>query len=73
MRIRLGPSRTCKPRFADASLPFPLCYDIMHAVGFRSMLTHTFRGSAFLKHWMEFLEENADLRYPNLTDVYDDQ
>jgi hypothetical protein len=45
----------------------------MHAVGFRSMLTHTFRGSAFLKHWMEFLEENADLRYPNLTDVYDDQ
>ncbi|KAL0938988.1 uncharacterized protein CTRU02_205598 [Colletotrichum truncatum] len=25
------------------------------------------RGSAFLKRWMEFLEENADLRYPDLS------
>lgn len=31
------------------------------------------RGSAFLKQWMEYLEENADLRYPNLADVYDEQ
>jgi len=31
------------------------------------------RGSAFLKEWMEFLEENADLRYPNLAEVYDNQ
>lgn len=31
------------------------------------------RGSAFLKQWMEYLEEHADLRYPNLTDVYDEQ
>jgi len=23
------------------------------------------RGSKFLKRWMEFLEENADLRYPD--------
>jgi hypothetical protein len=31
------------------------------------------RGSPFLKAWMEFLEENADLRYPNLADVYVDE
>jgi hypothetical protein len=31
----------------DASLPFPLCYGIMHAVGFRSMLTHTSGGARF--------------------------
>ncbi|KAL1601246.1 hypothetical protein SLS59_005399 [Nothophoma quercina] len=31
------------------------------------------KGSAFLKQWMEYLEEHADLRYPNLTDVYDEQ
>jgi hypothetical protein len=31
------------------------------------------RGSQFLKAWMEFLEENADLRYPNLADVYVDE
>lgn len=27
------------------------------------------RGSKFLKKWMEFLEENADLRYPDATEV----
>ncbi|CAK7197496.1 hypothetical protein SEUCBS139899_000143 [Sporothrix eucalyptigena] len=27
------------------------------------------RGSAFLKNWMEFLEENADLRYPDASAV----
>ncbi|KFH47903.1 DNA polymerase alpha-associated DNA helicase A-like protein [Hapsidospora chrysogenum ATCC 11550] len=27
------------------------------------------RGSAFLKKWMEFLEDNADLRYPDLSTV----
>ncbi|TKA43950.1 hypothetical protein B0A49_12796 [Cryomyces minteri] len=27
-------------------------------------------GSAFLKRWMDFLEANADLRYPALSDVY---
>ncbi|KAF2122613.1 DNA-binding protein SMUBP-2 [Lophiotrema nucula] len=31
------------------------------------------RGSKFLKAWMEFLEEKADLRYPNLADVYVDE
>ena len=31
------------------------------------------RGSEFLKRWMEFLEEHADLRYPNLSDVYVDE
>ncbi|PVI05225.1 hypothetical protein DM02DRAFT_517000, partial [Periconia macrospinosa] len=29
------------------------------------------RGSKFLKAWMEFLEENADLRYPDIAQVYD--
>ncbi|KAJ5280522.1 hypothetical protein N7478_005894 [Penicillium angulare] len=27
------------------------------------------RGSAFLKHWMDYLEENADLRYPDAGDL----
>lgn len=27
------------------------------------------RGSEFLKKWMDFLEENADLRYPDLSEV----
>ncbi|KAF2470149.1 DNA-binding protein SMUBP-2 [Lindgomyces ingoldianus] len=31
------------------------------------------RGSKFLKNWMEFLEENVDLRYPSLADVYVDE
>jgi DNA polymerase alpha-associated DNA helicase A len=25
------------------------------------------KGSKFLKRWMEFLEEHADLRYPDVT------
>lgn len=31
------------------------------------------RGSKFLKAWMQHLEDHADLRYPNLADVYADQ
>ncbi|THY53080.1 DNA helicase [Aureobasidium pullulans] len=31
------------------------------------------RGSKFLKSWMDFLEENADLRYPDLDDVLRDE
>ncbi|KAK3209810.1 hypothetical protein GRF29_44g722850 [Pseudopithomyces chartarum] len=31
------------------------------------------RGSKFLKAWMDFLEEHADLRYPNIADVYVDE
>ncbi|KAL1968382.1 hypothetical protein VTN77DRAFT_1911 [Rasamsonia byssochlamydoides] len=27
------------------------------------------RGSRFLKHWMDFLEENADLRYPDASEL----
>ncbi|KAJ6028691.1 hypothetical protein N7540_004267 [Penicillium herquei] len=27
------------------------------------------RGSTFLKHWMDYLEENADLRYPDAGDL----
>lgn len=30
------------------------------------------RGSKFLNAWMEFLEENADLRYPNPADLQED-
>jgi DNA polymerase alpha-associated DNA helicase A len=29
------------------------------------MSTNGRRGSGFLKRWMEFLEEHADLRYPD--------
>lgn len=32
-----------------------------------------YRGSKFLKDWMQHLEDDADLRYPNLADVYVDQ
>jgi len=31
------------------------------------------RGSKFLKRWMDFLESNADLRYPNVSDVLGSQ
>lgn len=30
------------------------------------------RGSKFLKDWMEFLEEHADLRYPDLASLAGD-
>ena len=30
------------------------------------------RGSAFVKRWMEHLENHADLRYPDLNDLQDD-
>lgn len=33
------------------------------------VLFFSHRGSNFLKKWMEFLEENADLRYPDATEV----
>ena len=36
------------------------------------ILTCTPSGSQFLKAWMGFLEEQADLRYPNLSEVYVD-
>jgi hypothetical protein len=39
----------------------------------RSCADVSCRGSPFLKSWMDFLEENADLRYPNITDVYVDE
>ena len=28
-----------------------------------------YSGSSFLKHWMDFLEEHADLRYPDAGDL----
>jgi hypothetical protein len=33
------------------------------------ILTGGTRGSSFLKRWMKFLEDNADLRYPNIDDL----
>jgi DNA polymerase alpha-associated DNA helicase A len=30
------------------------------------------KGSKFLKDWMDFLEENADLRYPDLASLTQD-
>lgn len=30
------------------------------------------RGGAFLKKWMDFLENNADLRYPDISDLPQD-
>lgn len=31
--------------------------------------TSFIRGSKYLKSWMKFLEENSDLRYPNMADI----
>ncbi|KAI4952652.1 hypothetical protein J4E91_003124 [Alternaria rosae] len=45
-----------------------------HEVGFlgeKRRLNGT--GSKFLKAWMQHLEDHADLRYPNLADIYVDQ
>ena len=39
----------------------------------RCLANVQFRGSKFLKSWMDFLEENADLRYPNLSELYVDE
>jgi DNA polymerase alpha-associated DNA helicase A len=30
------------------------------------------RGSDFLKRWMDFLEQNADLRYPDISTLSGD-
>ncbi|KAH6690386.1 P-loop containing nucleoside triphosphate hydrolase protein [Plectosphaerella plurivora] len=31
------------------------------------------KGSAFLKRWMDYLEENADLRYPDLDSIHQEE
>lgn len=36
-------------------------------------VARTCRGSKFLKNWMKYLEDEADLRYPNVGDLYVDQ
>lgn len=37
----------------------------------RSLNTNTTRGSGFLRRWMAYLEEHADLRYPNAAELYE--
>lgn len=37
----------------------------------RSWLMSCDSGSKFLKRWMDFLEEHADLRYPDLGSLYE--
>lgn len=46
------------------------CTDLCTYV--RSVLTTggvVFRGSAFLKKWMAYLEDHADLRYPDVSEL----
>jgi hypothetical protein len=50
----------------------PLTYRAAGPVSQDAANAHA-RGSKFLKAWMEHLEESADLRYPNLADVYVDE
>lgn len=38
-----------------------------------NLSAHAHRGSKFLKAWMTFLEEHADLRYPDLADAQEDE
>lgn len=51
----------------------PLTYTVLADTVAQPDANVRFRGSKFLKAWMEFLEEHADLRYPNLADVYIDE
>jgi len=41
--------------------------------GSADLFTCAHSGSEFLKAWMTFLEEHADLRYPDLADAQDDE
>jgi hypothetical protein len=50
--------------------PYRVLYDV---AGHHYSTDMHARGSKFLKAWMGFLEENADLRYPNLADVYGEE
>lgn len=70
--------RTRNPcvEWCNINPPVPITYRV---AGYGDTVTQHdansvhFRGSKFLKSWMDFLEENADLRYPNLADVYVDE
>ena len=42
-----------------------ICHRADHAFH-RSLLARARRGSKFLSSWMSWLEDNADLRYPDL-------
>lgn len=66
---KTGPSRSCKPHFL---LPLAAVSVVSRICTPRAKYAANahLRGSAFLKQWMEYLEEHADLRYPNLADVY---
>jgi hypothetical protein len=37
----------------------------------KNMANGACRGSEFLKAWMAHLDEHADLRYPDLAEVYE--
>lgn len=74
--IAKGPSRTCKPQTALSlyvTRPVPAVSQQPARWLHLGITNAWLRGSAFLKQWMEFLEEHADLRYPNLADVYEKQ
>lgn len=45
--------------------------ECLELIGYR--FCGIYSGSKFLKSWMDFLEENADLRYPDLDDVLRDE
>jgi hypothetical protein len=84
-RTRRGPEKRGQPGAVDVFRnPVSTCCNTVHgmlaplmyrAAGYVAPYAanaHA-RGSKFLKAWMEFLEEHADLRYPNLADVYVDE
>ena len=60
------------PRTSPVMLPSPFRWTTIVTQRHQHTDVHH-RGSKFLKAWMGFLEENADLRYPNLSDVYVDE
>lgn len=60
------PLHICKPYLAAVSVWSQHDARLSHS----NMANVLLRGSVFLKQWMEYLEEHADLRYPNLADMY---
>lgn len=67
----IGDSETvsrCVPLFSSLPL-LPRSSDYTYLTNENPALFPRIRGSPFLKRWMDFLEDQADLRYPNVADL----
>ena len=68
------------PLIGTDPLSFVILYDVFPdrefhfdffncRVAWSSYIDEKLRGSKFLRRWMEFLEDNADLRYPDVSSL----